>query len=205
MLKFKAALFAGLASALLVLPAYADTPEEAVRAIVQKMKSTGDLSPLVDQVDWDARFSQMSTDEKNALGFSSAEEMKEHYRSRATANGADIVEKFKKDQGAAKYTGSDPASEVAEEADRQRRDNRNRLSGTTYTVLRAENKGDGKYLVTVLKRYKEESEEVQMMMHQSGGSWLMDSGAALNPAPAKLAGGSPLGRMPEPVAVLGQP
>lgn len=203
----KAKFFLLLLAAVYLTPApvLADSPEDAVRDLIARMRKAGDLSPLADQIDWDTRFEQMSADERKSLGLSSAAELREYYRSRAAANGADQAEKIEKDLRNSSRDGADQAKLVSNELDRQQDEAHERMLGTLFTVLRAEKKGEDKYLVTVLKKYKDEEEEVQMMVRKAGGTWLLDSGAALNPAPSKLAGGSPLGRIPEPAAALGQP
>ncbi len=208
-MKSKAAAMAGvvLLCAVIARPASAESPEDAVRDLVAKMKKAGDLTPLVEQVDWDSRYKDMLPEERKALGFSNAEEMKAFYSKKAQANGEDVLEKVVKDgEGAVKVRGApDPAALVEDELDRQQGEAKSRLVNTTYSVIRSEKIGDDKYLVTVRKSYRDESEEVDVTMRLSGGRWVTDSAAALNPAPASLSGGSPIGRMPEPVSVLGQP
>jgi hypothetical protein len=199
--------FASLAALLFLfaVPAVrAETAEEAVSTLIQKMKSSGSITPMVEQIDWESRFKELSDEEKAARHFRNPEDMKRYYLERAKANGADSVAKLEQEQKKNPAAGGSLAL-VRNELERQQAESKNQLLGTSYKILKSEKQDDGKTVVSVRKTLGNFSEDIQLSLRPSGSSWVIENGGALNPAPSKLNGGSPIGRLPEPVAVLGQP
>lgn len=190
------------------LLAQENDPAVTVNRAVEKMKQTGSLSALIDYIDWDFRYSEIAHEERQARGISSAKALRAHYLQRAEANGREIIERLQREAESAppEYRRSLAGSltKVKEELRRQEEEFSRALQATDYVVQDVKFESDTKATVSIERRNGAAIKTVTLTLHRGDGSWLMESAAALNPLPI-ISEGTPVGRLPEPVAVLGQP
>lgn len=188
--------------------ANASSPEDAISTAVRALKAKGDLSPLVAHIDWEWRFSQLGDDEKKSRGISSASSLRNHYLSRAEANGSDVLESLKEDARNAapgkKSAALELITRVESELLRQQQQFKSALRETSYKVGSLKMEGDSVAIANIEKSKGVAIQSEELRLRLVNGEWLFESAAPLNPLPITF-GGTPLGKLPEPIAILGQP
>lgn len=185
-----------------------NSPQAALADLLAKLKSEGDLSPLIKVIDWQRHFEAMSLEERKALGFSSAEDIKEYYRQRAEANGDDVLVRLLENDK--KYTSgrdnSATARQVLAKTDlRKQQEDLKKLIRGTKVVVKASEIRDSKAVLKIQKTVEGNSEEVELHMHNRDGAWLLESAAVLNPLSRGKSTSSPIGSLPDPTRVLAMP
>ncbi len=188
--------------------AFASSPEDSIASAVRELKAKGDLTPLVAHIDWKWRFEQMSSEERKARGFTSVSELRNFYAARAEANGSDVLSGLKEDARTAapnkKSQALDLITKVEKELLRQQQQFKTALRETSYQVGSLKMESDTVAIANIERVNGPSIHSEELRLRLVNGEWLFESAAALNPLPITF-GGTPLGKLPEPVAILGQP
>ncbi len=194
--------------------ALANTPEGAVYEAINKIKSKGNLTPLVESVDWKGAYEALPKIEREAMKIKSADDMKTYFKKEAESGPEDSVNKLKETFKKEKKVGESPEEkakrqEALRTIDKELQNQKNNLSKmisrTNYKVLGSTIEGDSAK-VKVLKTFEGDAKEIELDLKKVDGTWKLVSAGPLNPMSLNSGGaGNPLGTIQSPVHVLSQP
>ncbi len=165
--------------------AQAEGPDEVLRKIVAEMKTAGNPSPVVDYVEWEEAFEQMSPQSRTQMKISSADDLREYYRGTlkdpVKAMRSQLQEKMK----VVSFENSSQIKQyLAREQEKMVREQQEvmaRIRDTKYQVGPAIIEGDtANVKLTQIYKGKVSTEEVRFV--KSGETWLLPSVSALSGA-----------------------
>jgi len=183
----------------------AETPEKALYTVFAKLKSSKDVSPLVEIVDWKSLYSQMPDGEKKLSKLSSAEDLKNKYHKQAVDNGAGSVDMLKgvvSDKtlsSSEKDIGRNTLGTVQKQLENIRSSTQKALAQTKFIIENVKLEGDDKAQVFLKKLYQKEESQITLSMQKTEQGWLTNNAGPLNPLGS---GGSPIGSFPNPMSSL---
>jgi hypothetical protein len=176
--------------------AFALTPEETVKEIVEKIKSAGTPAPIVEYVDWESAFSGIPQEQRSMMKLASAQEMKVAYTKVINDPVAAIKERMEAQIATLPADKQAEAKEkvkmMEQSINKQKAEMTDRIKQTEYQVGKADVKGDTA-TVNLVQDFKGDKKEQQVKLIKKGDAWLlasqeMFSKPAAPQAPAKTNG-----------------
>lgn len=175
-------------TAFLIFPAVSysqETPEQTLNKILSEIKSTGSTSPVVNYVDWDKAFENLSEDRKKIIAVSTAEEMKSYYES-VLKDPLVVMEKQYQNKIASLAPEQKPVFEqnfirLKSVLEKKSKEMQTRISESEYEVGKAQITGN-KALISLKRTYIGKTLEENVTLEKFGDKWLL-------PAVNSLSGG----------------
>lgn len=188
----------------LAIHATAETPKEKLIKLFADLKSSKDVSPLVEIVDWKNNFSSLDEDLKAQMKIKSPEDLKNNYLKMAISNGQFLIDQVnsRKDfSGNAReniVNNSLSTSKLQKRLKQIQEKNAKILRQTKYEILNVTDSGD-KAKIKLKKAFKDQKSEFEIELKLVDGSWVMSNAGSLNPIGS---GQTFIGILPDPLSGL---
>lgn len=171
----------------------AETPEEVLQTIVDKIKQNSNPSPVVDYVDWNEAFKNAPAEQKQAMRITSPQQMKQVYKKMLQNPAATMKEQLEQrleeipaEQRPMMQQSVASLERLMKEKEKEIKE---RIQETTYKIGEAVIEGNTAR-VKVSQTYKGETKQEEVKLVKSGDRWLLPSVGAMEGPPQQQPAGS---------------
>ena len=162
----------------LVSPCVAETPEEVVTKMMDKIKAVGSPAPYLDYVNWDSAYSSLSEEQKTQMKVSSAKELKGTFEQMFTDTEsffrAKFDEKIKDVPASERSMHEAKFKQMVAAIEMQQERMKEQIKNTDYKIGESNVKED-KATVKLTQTYEGQSRDRTIHLTNESGAWLLDS------------------------------
>ena len=154
------------------------SPKEVLKTLIERMKKTGDASPVVDYVYWEDAFAKLTSEQKEQMKLTDSTQMKEYFRQVLKDPAAVLKQRFEAQKDSMPQDRRDAMekalAQIAQSIKSQEQERKNKLKNTNYTIGEETVSGDTAK-VKLSRVYNGESKDTEVRFVKVGDKWLLPS------------------------------